>query len=351
MGMLLAGHLYCIMAMILTQLELYREMLNVRYIEAKERSIPWFRSLQWAWFIVPMIWVYGETLHKFCTEHRSLHHLTSITNNLKVVVAVLYFALFVVSVLTLKKGMMRFQLSQIMWSIVTVCIVVFQSKWFASNTLHGLFWFCFPMTCVIINDCSAYFSGICFGRKFIQAPFLPYLSPNKTWEGFIGAGIMTVIFAFLSPAILSQFSWITCPAEGLYFWPNPPALECIPNPVFIKTLIDLPFIGPTMIYPMQLHGISYGLFASIVAPFGGFFASAIKRAYRMKDFESFMPGHGGAMDRMDCQLLMITFTTFYYYAFIQPKSLSVEKMMFFASQMNIHDQTALWNELGKQIGM
>ena len=29
---------------------------------------------------------------------------------------------------------------------------------------------------------------------------------------------------------------------------------------------------------------------SLVAPFGGFFASAIKRAYKKKDFQSFLPG-------------------------------------------------------------
>jgi phosphatidate cytidylyltransferase len=43
-------------------------------------------------------------------------------------------------------------------------------------------------------------------------------------------------------------------------------------------------------FPIQIHGLAYGLFASLVAPFGGFFASAIKRAYKKKDFDSFMPG-------------------------------------------------------------
>jgi hypothetical protein len=52
----------------------------------------------------------------------------------------------------------------------------------------------------------------------------------------------------------------------------------------------------------QLHGIAYGLFASVVAPIGGFMASAIKRASGVKDFENFLPGHGGVMDRMDCQV-------------------------------------------------
>jgi phosphatidate cytidylyltransferase len=41
-----------------------------------------------------------------------------------------------------------------------------------------------------------------------------------------------------------------------------------------------------------LHGLCLGTFASIVAPFGGFFASAIKRAYNLKDFSAIIPGHG-----------------------------------------------------------
>jgi phosphatidate cytidylyltransferase len=34
--------------------------------------------------------------------------------------------------------------------------------------------------------------------------------------------------------------------------------------------------------PVQRHAIAFGLFASIVAPFGGFFASGFKRAFKIK---------------------------------------------------------------------
>lgn len=43
------------------------------------------------------------------------------------------------------------------------------------------------------------------------------------------------------------------------------------------------------------------IFASLVAPFGGFFASGFKRAFNIKDFGQSIPGHGGMTDRMDCQ--------------------------------------------------
>ena len=248
------------------------------------------------------------------------------------------------SVLTLKPGMIRFQLSQHMWSVVTVCLVVFQCKYFPSNTLNGIFWFFFPMANVIMNDVSAYFVGITFGRKFISAPFLA-LSPNKTWEGFIGAFLCTMIFSFFFSALLAQYSWNICPADMLHVWPFPPSLHCEPNPVFVLKEYTLPIIGKTMLYPIQWHGLSYGLFASLVAPFGGFFASAIKRAYKKKDFDSFMPGHGGMMDRMDCQLLMITFNSFYYSSFIAPKAVSLEKLILLASVLSPESKLLLWKEV------
>lgn len=47
---------------VLTQAELYRELVNVRYVEGKR--MPAFRTLQWSWFFVAMFFVYGETLRK-----------------------------------------------------------------------------------------------------------------------------------------------------------------------------------------------------------------------------------------------------------------------------------------------
>lgn len=55
--MLRAGHFYCILVAVLTQFELFRELVNVRYVEAKERAIPLFRTLQWSWFLLSMLFV------------------------------------------------------------------------------------------------------------------------------------------------------------------------------------------------------------------------------------------------------------------------------------------------------
>eukprot|EP00981_Chlorochromonas_danica_P009576 scaffold2752_cov179-Ochromonas_danica.AAC.6 len=101
----------------------------------------------------------------------------------------------------------------------------------------------------------------------------------------------------------------------------------------------------------QWHGLAYGLFASVVAPFGGFFASAIKRAYNKKDFDSFMPGHGGMMDRMDCQLVMITFNSFYYAHFIANRVGGVDYILALAARMPAEQQLVLWKQLGEALGL
>lgn len=70
-------------------------------------------------------------------------------------------------------------------------------------------------------------------------------------------------------------------------------------------------------YPIQIHALIMAMFASVIAPFGGFFASGFKRANKIKDFASSIPGHGGVTDRMDCQLLMGMFSYLYLQSFLR----------------------------------
>lgn len=67
---------------------------------------------------------------------------------------------------------------------------------------------------------------------------------------------------------------------------------------------------------MQFHIFAFATFASLIAPFGGFFASGLKRTFKIKDFGESIPGHGGITDRMDCQLTMGFFAFMYYQSFI-----------------------------------
>ena len=70
-------------------------------------------------------------------------------------------------------------------------------------------------------------------------------------------------------------------------------LACEPAAVFrTQREMKLGFITLHDVSPIQLHAVVFGLFASVVAPFGGFLASAIKRAYEVKDFDSYRASRG-----------------------------------------------------------
>ncbi len=159
-----------------------------------------------------------------------------------------------------------------------------------------MIWFLFPVSLIICNDIMAYMFGFFYGRTQ-----LTILSPKKTWEGFIGGGVSTLIFGFILAGLLSRYQFFVCPLEyneeimGL-------ATSCIPIPLFQKTTylmpIPLSFLKRTLdLYPFQLHSLILSLFASSIGPFGGFFASGFKRAFRIKDFAHTIPGHGGFVVR------------------------------------------------------
>lgn len=74
---------------------------------------------------------------------------------------------------------------------------------------------------------------------------------------------------------------------------------------------------------MQFHILVFASFASLIAPFGGFFASGLKRTFKVKDFGESIPGHGGITDRMDCQFIMGFFAFMYYQSFIAVYKASV----------------------------
>lgn len=93
-----------------------------------------------------------------------------------------------------------------------------------------------------------------------------------------------------------------------------------------------------------------GTFGSLVAPFGGFLMSAIKRAYGIKDFDSVIPGHGGVTDRMDCQLVMILFTFVHYQTFIRHAPVGYDRVLSLIGALKPEDQLRLYDELSRLVG-
>lgn len=150
--------------------------------------------------------------------------------------------------------------------VAAAILVGMSSSWLATLRLFSARWIYYPFLLVIINDTMAYICGQLLGKHKL----LPNISPNKTWEGFIGAAFFTV--ALSTPV----WDWIGDGASTT---------------------------------SAQLNVI--GLYVSLLAPFGGFLASSVKRNFGQKDFGTMMPGHGGLVDRLDCQLITAPFVYLY----------------------------------------
>lgn len=91
-------------------------------------------------------------------------------------------------------------------------------------------------------------------------------------------------------------------------------------------------------------------FASLIAPFGGFFASGLKRTFKVKDFGDSIPGHGGMTDRMDCQFIMGFFAFMYYRSFIAVYKASVGGVLEMAiNGLTAEEQIEVVKGLGKHL--
>ncbi len=121
-------------------------------------------------------------------------------------------------------------------------------------------------------DSGAYIIGSLFGKH----KAFPKVSPHKTWEGVAGGFLLTIVGAALG-ATLSPV-W-----RQFAFWEGFP------------------------------HIIASSLLVGMAAQLGDVFESKLKRAANVKDSGTFLPGHGGALDRIDGLLFALPVFFFYYH--------------------------------------
>lgn len=87
------------------------------------------------------------------------------------------------------------------------------------------------------------------------------------------------------------------------------------------------FFGNFRMNEFSLHLIVFVIVTSLIAPFGGFFASGLKWALKIKDFSNIIPGHGGFTDRIDCIWVMLVFIYVYITEIVKGKSHSLSSVM------------------------
>lgn len=123
------------------------------------------------------------------------------------------------------------------------------------------------------NDTFAYIMGRAFGKHRL----LQTVSQNKTWEGFFGGAIASVLIPLLTMWVFGIFH------------------------------INI-FVG------LEIRDILFvSLGIAFLAPLGDLMESRIKRAVDVKDSGGILPGHGGLFDRIDALLVTLPFT--FAYAF------------------------------------
>ena len=150
----------------------------------------------------------------------------------------------------------------------------------ASGPLGPAGWFLFLVILTEANDIFQAIVGRAFGSHK-KHRITPVISPNKTWEGFIGGMLVIITLALLIAPWLTTLDQHAGPfslAEPLRPWLTP-------------------------------------IFAAILIAVAGFFGdinmSAIKRDAGVKDSSNLLPGMGGVIDRVDS--LTMTAPVFVYF--------------------------------------
>jgi len=310
-----AGHMYCALLVLALMACMFHEIIQLKRNVEKDNRIPGFYLIRWYFFSVTVFLLskrfLAETYDDMVGQLGTLPFKILVRYN-NLVIYLLYVLGGLAFILSLRKFTLRYQFHQMSWTVVVILVVVCQSASMMANVYRALIWFIVPQSSVIMNDIFAYFVGIFFGRTPLIA-----LSPKKTWEGFLGGGLFTVAWGWLFVWYLSKYPHFLCPSPSMihkpFSWWD---LTCEIPKNFIEPT-PYPFLGLTLwITDLQFHGMVLAIFASLVAPFGGFFASGFKRAFKIKDFADTIPGHGGVTDRFDCHPIMGMFTYFYYHSFV-----------------------------------
>lgn len=218
------------------------------------------------------------------TNYCRLIHYNSIVFYLYILGVLIYVILF-------KKSIFKNQLLILIFSHSSAIFLSSTFRIAIANLQQGKFYCIYPALLVAANDSGAYFSGKIFGRTTLFD-----FSPNKTWEGFIGGAIFTY-------------------ATGWGFLHTKLYHEIIPINSY-KILIEHWGIYYTENTIHFFHNLIFIIFASVLAPLGGLIASVIKRYFNKKDFGNCIPGHGGIIDRMDCQFLMIWIVYYFLNGFL-----------------------------------
>lgn len=312
MNYLYKGPLTITLLILLIQFKCFHEIITIGYMVYKSHNLPWFRVISWYFLLTSNYYLYGESLiEKFRLLLNQDNFLMVFVTYHRFISFSLYLAGFIGFVISLKKTYYLKQFTLFGYTHIALLLIVTTSNLMIANVFEGLIWFLLPVALIHCNDIMAYYFGFFFGKTQLIK-----LSPKKTWEGYIGGAFATVFFGFIFAAVLCKYDFMICPMEYNDLSHQVTLENCTRPFMFQPTSFTLFSSTELVMHPFQFHALAFSVFASTIGPFGGFFASGFKRAFKIKDFGDTIPGHGGFMDRFDCQLIMATFVNVYFHSFI-----------------------------------
>jgi len=139
------------------------------------------------------------------------------------------------------------------WILFAVWIGAMPACWIALRAQVPWWGVIGAVLAVKCNDIGAYFAGRVCGRDHM----VPWLSPQKTWQGFCGGTL----------ASIAAGMWLSMQMGLGWHW-----------------------------------GAAYGIAISVLGPFGDLSESLLKRQAEMKDSGATIPGMGGVLDVLDSLL-------------------------------------------------
>jgi phosphatidate cytidylyltransferase len=115
--------------------------------------------------------------------------------------------------------------------------------------------------------------------------------------------------------------------------------------IYIPKPYSIPVIGSVGIADAQFHAAIIALFSAVIAPFGGFFASGLKRSMKLKDFSDSIPGHGGFADRFDCHIVCAFFVYMYLTQVVYRQGYTIERVFDYISRMDDDEKRRIFEKL------
>lgn len=160
-----------------------------------------------------------------------------------------------------------FGLLYVLWLFNFITKIVYVVPRASDGAVMGQFYVLYLVAVTKFSDMGAYLTGSLIGKHMM----VPHISPKKSWEGFAGALLFSLVASWgmlwLMPGYLAALNWT--------------------------------------------HATVLGLLLGFAAVIGDLAESIVKRSTGVKDSGNLLPGIGGALDLVDSLLFTAPLLFFY----------------------------------------